>query len=226
MKTKAKRASKAITVVNICVILLCAVLTFLLLIPTVYNVLSKENKSFFGRYLYVNTNNSLAPVMEVNDIITVQPIALSDLELGDFLCYYPVGEKANGVQFGKLVWMEENTLWLSDKQDHSVSLERGEIVLVGKATNKVLMLGELVQFLKNDQNRLVFYISLLVVVVALLGVTIGLHVKQRAINRKQEALAIKPKQYSLEDLLEVEIEPILFETASHKEEYTRESPLE
>jgi len=221
MRTKTKKAGTAITVVNICVISLCVVLTVLLLIPTVYHTVSTEEKPIFGRYLYVNTNNSLAPVMQVNDIIAVVPTPLEEMVEGDFLCYYPIGEQENGVQFGKLIRKEEQTLSLSDKQGHYVDLSIGDIVTVGRATDKILFLGQVVHFLKSGTNRVAFYIALFAVVAALLALTVALHIKQQKLNRKIAVAAVKPKRYSLDELIEVETEPIEFEIAERKEEYIR-----
>lgn len=218
MRKNIRRMGKAITVVNICVILLCVMMTLLLLIPSVYQLIAKEDQPIFGHYLYVNTNNSLEPVMQENDIIAVEPEGLEQMAVGDFLCYYPIGEQENGVQFGKIVAVDGDILSLSDKLGHSVELTIGEIVPVGRATYKIVFLGQFVHFLKDSGNRLFFYLTLIAVVAALLALTIALHIKQRKLNAKRTVPANTPQHYSLEELVQVELEPIRFERAPQKEE--------
>ena len=217
MNKKNAVSGKVLTIVNIVVIIVCISATLLLLFPTIYNWSAKDNRTIFGRYLYVNTNNSLEPVMKKNDIIAVQPLSLEQMAVGDFLCYYPVLEEGKGVQFGRIDGIDGDTLLLSDKREHSVDIAVGDISVVGKATDKIFFLGSLVSFLKNTGNRLMFYIVVGAIVLLLLAFTIVLHIK-----RKPEPIEEKPKTaapvYSLEDLVEVEDEPIQFEKAPKKEE--------
>ncbi len=215
MKKNNGKAGAVLTAVNIVVIVICIAATLLLLFPTAYQWISRENQPIFGRYLYVNTNSSMAPVMEENDIIAVEPMELEKMAVGDFLCYYPVDEEEDGVQFGKIVAIDGDTLSLSDKAGHSVDMTVGEIIVVGKATDKILFLGQAVQFLKDDGNRLLFYTSVAAGVVILLSVTIILHIK---FKREQPAEEPQPAAYSLDDLVEVEQEPIEFEKAPKKDE--------
>ena len=86
MKKNNRKAGTVLTVVNIVVIVICIAATLLLLFPTAYQWISRENQPIFGRYLYVNTNSSMAPVMEENDIIAVEPMELEKMAVGDFLC--------------------------------------------------------------------------------------------------------------------------------------------
>ncbi len=213
MNSKQKKAGVVITVVNLCVILLCVMLILLMLIPMAYSMVSKDNKMIFGRYLYVNANDNLKPVMAQNDIITVVPTPLAELEQGDFLCYYPVGQQDAGVVFGKIMSIEGDLISLTDKQGHAVDMSIGEIVPIGKATDKILLVGQLVHFLKDGTNRMIFYLILGVLVAGLLSLVIALHLKQQKIKKQEAAAVLPPRQYTLDDFIEIETEPIEFEIA-------------
>ena len=215
MKKKARTARRILTILNTIVIVVCIAAILLLLLPTAYHWITKENKPVFGRYLYVNTNNSLTPVMKQNDIIAVEPLALEKMAVGDFLCYYPVLEKEKGVQFGRIDDIDGDVLSLSDKQNHFAEVSVGDIVVVGKATDKIFFLGSIVSFLKEPGNRLLFYVAVGAFVLILLGVTIILHISLKPRETEEnEPLPV----YSLEDLIQVESEPIPFEKALKKEE--------
>lgn len=216
MIKKNGKAGTILTVVNVTVIVICVAATLLLLFPTVYQWISRDDRPLFGHYLYVNTNSSMAPVMEKNDIIAVKPMELEKMAVGDFLCYYPVNEKEDGVQFGKIVDIDGDLLSLSDKAGHSVELEVGEIIVVGKATDKIMFLGQVVNLLRDDTNRLIFYASVAAGVVILLSVTVLLHLRFR--QEQQPAEEPQPVAYSLDDLIEVELEPVEFEKAPKKPE--------
>ncbi len=213
MNSKKKKAGVVITVVNFCVILLCVILILLMLVPMAYSMVSKDGKMIFGRYLYVNTNDNLEPVMAQNDIITVIPTPLAELAQGDFLCYYPVGQQDAGVVFGKIMSIEGDLISLTDKQGHTVDMSIGEIVPIGKATDKILLVGQLVHFLKDGTNRTIFYLILGVLAAGLICLVIVLHLKQQKINKQAAAAVPPPRRYTLDDFVELETEPIEFEIA-------------
>lgn len=156
--------------------------------------------------------------MNKDDIIIVKPTSITAIKLGDFLCYYPVSANEQEVQFGKIEEINADEISLSDKAGHNTALAINDIVVIGKATNKISYLGKAVLFFQSGNNRISFYISVGAITLLLLAITLLLHIKmkfrQEQLEIEQQAILPDSKafSYTLDDLLEVE-DAISFEKA-------------
>lgn len=206
------------TTINIIIIVFCSACALLMLFSVLFQHNAKQDKLVFGHHLYINTNNNLKPVMNKNDIIIVKPTSITAIKLGDFLCYYPVSANGQEVQFGKIEEINADEISLSDKAGHNTALAINDIVVVGKATNKISYLGKAVLFLQSGNNRISFYICVGAITLILLAITLLLHIKiksrQEQLELEQQAVMPDSKtfSYTLDDLLEEE-DSISFEKA-------------
>ena len=206
------------TTINIIIIVFCSACALLMLFSVLFQQNAKQDKLVFVHHLYINTNNNLKPVMNKNDIIIVKPTSITAIKLGDFLCYYPVSADGQEVQFGKIEEINADEISLSDKAGHNTALAINDIVVVGKATNKISYLGKAVLFLQSGNNRISFYICVGAITLILLAITLLLHIKiksrQEQLELEQQAVMPDSKTFSftLDDLLEEE-DSISFEKA-------------
>ncbi len=219
MQEKNGKIRVVLTVVNIVLIVFCVISTVFMLIPIVFNHITKQDQSVFGNYLYINNNNNLAPVMEENDLVIVKPMSITQLSLGDFLCYYSAEDTEKNALFGKIVGFSDDELDLSDKEGHSTTVKVEDIIVVGKATNTIFALGSVISFFHSPGNRLLFYIIVGASALILSGITIILHVVMNTKRVLTEPVVSPiPVSYNLEELIQLEEEDIDFEKAPSKQE--------
>ena len=218
MKSSSKGLLVFLTTINIIIIVFCSACALLMLFSVLFQHNAKQDKLVFGHHLYINTKNNLKPVMNKNEIIIVKPTSITAIKLGDFLCYYPVSADGQEVQFGKIEEINADEISLSDKAGHNTALAINDIVVVGKATNKISYLGKAVLFLQSGNNRISFYICVGAITLILLAITLLLHIKiksrQEQLELEQQAVMPDSKtfSYTLDDLLEEE-DSISFEKA-------------
>ena len=210
MKSSSKGLRVLLTMINIVIIMFCSACALLMLFSVLFQHNAKQDKLIFGHHLYINTNNNLKPVMNKDDIIIVKPTSITAIKLGDFLCYYPASADEQEVQFGKIEEINADEVSLSDKVGHNTSFSINDIVVIGKATNKISYLGKAVLFFQSGSNRISFYVSVGAITLLLLAITFLLHIKmksrQEQLEIEQQAMLPNSKtfSYTLEDLLEVE----------------------
>ena len=219
MQRKKSRLKVMLTVVNIILIIFCVLSTITMLISVAFNHISKQDHPIFGNHLYINNNNNLKPVMKKNDLVIVKPMSITQLALGDFLCYYSAEDPEKNALFGKIVGFSEDELDLSDKAGHSTTVEVDDIIVVGKATNTIVALGGIITFFHSPANRMLFYIIVGAAAFILAGITIIIHVALNSKSASSEPVAPEfPVLYRLDELVQVEEEPIDFEKAPSKHE--------
>lgn len=211
-----KKSTIVLTTINIVLIVFFLLITLLMVIPLGFNSFSRADKPIFGHYLFLNTNTSMEPVMKQNDLVAVKPMPLTDLAVGDFLCYYPANSEQTGAYFGKITAIEGEELILCDKADHSVTVLANEIEVVGKASFTLLFLGDIVAFFQSVQNRILFYVVIGAVSFILAAVTVILHITLRR-EPTTDTPPAPPVAYSLDQLLEQEID-VEFEKSSQEKD--------
>lgn len=159
-------------------LILCSLVGMILLGVGVQNADKTGTFNLFGHSYHLNKSTDMEPDILKNDLISIEHLDFSDIQVGDYIAFYYTEAETNEEHLlvRRVQAVNGLTYQVADTQGNVLEISAENSRFLGRAASRSATLGKAVTFLQTEDGKMIFLGWTAGIALCLFGLTILFHV--------------------------------------------------